>query len=416
MDDSQNLEVEVDNISTAESLSSLLQEGRRHLNSYSNRLRPLRDKLERLLTDDDPVELDLDELQEAKDTVAMLKNKATKEMDVLYQDETDEARWEGDEATWMALQELMRRVSSLSVNLVSIKVAQSWVKDVDEQLDELIAQAAANPEMDFTEGIAGLTHSNTQLKVVLRKSTIPENHNLRKVAKEMNGRIILLMATKKVESAGGVAGGVSDVKPHVSSAYKLPKFELPKFDGNLEKWNGFWVEFEEAVHNNESLSQTQKLTYLRQCIVSPSLKELLLPTSKDPGVYAELVAMLKRGYDKPRKLHQLHSRTLAELPVCRNTAEDLLAGGDRLHKAVAGLVDLGKADVHSIGTSLGVSTLPPILQTEWETLTQEQEKVPPVDELIAFMRQSLPISVQWPRRGILPPSQRSRREVGHAHF
>ena len=126
--------------------------------------------------------------------------------------------------------------------------------------------------------------------------------------------------------------------------------------------------------------------------------------------------MLKRGYDKPRKLHQLHSRTLAELPVCRNTAEDLLAGGDRLHKAVAGLVDLGKADVHSIGTSLGVSTLPPILQTEWETLTQEQEKVPPVDELIAFMRQSLPISVQWPRRGILPPSQRSRREVGHAHF
>ena len=249
----------------------------------------------------------------------------------------------------------MRRVSSLSAKLVSIKVAQSWVKEVDEQLDELIAQAAANLEMDFTEGIAGLTHSNTQLKAVLRKSAIPENHNLRKVAKEMNGRIILLMATKKVESAGGVAGGVSDVKPHVSSAFKLPKIELPKFDGNLEKWNGFWVEFEEAVHNNESLLQTQKLTYLRQCIVSPSLKELLLPTSKDPGVYAELVAMLKRRYDKPRKLHQLHSRALAELPVCRNTAEDLLAGGDRLHKAVAGLVDLGQADVHSIGTSLGVS-------------------------------------------------------------
>ena len=348
MDDSQSLEVEVDNISTAESLSSLLQESRRHLNSYSNRLRPLRDKLERLLTDDDPVELDLDEFQEAKDTVAMLKKKATKEMDVLYQDETDEARREGDEVTWTALQELMRRVSSLSAKLVSIKVAQSWVKEVDEQLDELIAQAAANPEMDFTEGIAGLTHSNTQLKAVLRKSTIPENHNLRKVAKEMNGRIILLMATKKVESAGGVAGGVSDVKPHVSSAYKLPKIELPKFDGNLEKWNGFWVEFEEAVHNNESLSQTQKLTYLRQCIVSPSLKELLLPTSKDPGVYAALVAMLKRRYDKPRKLHQLHSRALAELPVCRNTADDLLAGGDRLHKAVAGLVDLGQADVHSL--------------------------------------------------------------------
>ena len=47
----------------------------------------------------------------------------------------DEVRREGDE-TWTALQELMRRVSSLSAKL---KVAQSWVKEVDEQLDELIA-------------------------------------------------------------------------------------------------------------------------------------------------------------------------------------------------------------------------------------------------------------------------------------
>ena len=44
----------------------------------------------------------------------------------------------------------------LSSKLISIKSAQSWVKEVDEQLDELVAQAAANPDMSFSKGIADL--------------------------------------------------------------------------------------------------------------------------------------------------------------------------------------------------------------------------------------------------------------------
>ena len=48
---------------------------------------------------------------------------------------------------------------------------------------------------------------------------------------------------------------------------------------------------------------------------------------------------------------------------------------------------LGQIDVHSIATSLGADTLPPTLKTEWETVTKRQKGVPPVEELVAFMRE-----------------------------
>ena len=47
------------------------------------------------------------------------------------------------------------------------------------------------------------------------------------------------------------------------SFHKLPKISLPKFDGNIIKWQSFWDSFESAVHNNETLSNVQKFNYLK---------------------------------------------------------------------------------------------------------------------------------------------------------
>ena len=171
------------------------------------------------------------------------------------------------------------------------------------------------------------------------------------------------------------------------AAYKLPKIILPPFDGELHNWNGFWVDFNESVHKNVDLSNTERLYYLRQCMKTPALKSLLVTNSKNQDIYLELLETLQKRYDLPRKLHILHSRVLADLSVCKNQAEDLLEGADRIHKAVAGLMDLEQWDVKSIATSLGVNTLPSVLRTEWETLTEKEKAVPNVDRLVEFMRQ-----------------------------
>ena len=179
----------------------------------------------------------------------------------------------------------------------------------------------------------------------------------------------------------------------------MQKIDLPKFDGTLEKWNHFWIQYEESIHNNESLTKTQKLSYLRQCVVSQTVKDLLLPGSKDPGVYDGLVKMLHRRYDKPRKLHELYCERLVNLPMCKGTAEDLLAAGDRLHKLVDGLVTLGQTDIQSIATSLDVATLPIPLQTEWNTLTKGQKGVPSIEEFITFLREKSDSMCSLTRKG-----------------
>ena len=56
---------------------------------------------------------------------------------------------------------------------------------------------------------------------------------------------------------------------------KLPKLSLPTFHGDPMKWSVFWEQFSSAVHNNDQLDNTQKLTYLREAIVDPKVTPLL---------------------------------------------------------------------------------------------------------------------------------------------
>ena len=43
---------------------------------------------------------------------------------------------------------------------------------------------------------------------------------------------------------------------------KLPKLVIEKFYGDVSKWQYFWEQFESAVHKNQSLTKTDKFSYL----------------------------------------------------------------------------------------------------------------------------------------------------------
>ena len=51
------------------------------------------------------------------------------------------------------------------------------------------------------------------------------------------------------------------------SNLKLPKLELPKFYGDVMKFQNFWNQFEATVHTNEILPDVQKFTYLQFWVV-----------------------------------------------------------------------------------------------------------------------------------------------------
>lgn len=53
----------------------------------------------------------------------------------------------------------------------------------------------------------------------------------------------------------------------IASEYnKLPKLNLPTFDGDILQWQSFWDSYEAAVHTNPTLSNGQRFNYLKSLL------------------------------------------------------------------------------------------------------------------------------------------------------
>ena len=53
---------------------------------------------------------------------------------------------------------------------------------------------------------------------------------------------------------------------------KLPKLDVPTFDGNILKWKCFWEQFCISVCDSSSLSESEKLVYLQHALKDSSAK------------------------------------------------------------------------------------------------------------------------------------------------
>ena len=47
---------------------------------------------------------------------------------------------------------------------------------------------------------------------------------------------------------------------------KLPKIDVPSFDGNILHWQTFWDQFCISIHHRTNLSEAKKLVYLQQAL------------------------------------------------------------------------------------------------------------------------------------------------------
>ena len=56
----------------------------------------------------------------------------------------------------------------------------------------------------------------------------------------------------------------TDTSSMSRSDLKLPRLDLPTFDGNYLSWTSFWELFDACVHRNESLSNIERMQYLQK--------------------------------------------------------------------------------------------------------------------------------------------------------
>lgn len=56
---------------------------------------------------------------------------------------------------------------------------------------------------------------------------------------------------------------------------KLPKLEVPKFDGNILHWKQFLEQFCVSVHQRSNLSNAEKLIYLQRALEDGNTRSVI---------------------------------------------------------------------------------------------------------------------------------------------
>lgn len=125
---------------------------------------------------------------------------------------------------------------------------------------------------------------------------------------------------------------------------KLPKLELPTFDGAILKWQTWWNAYDHSVHSNVDLNEATKWMHLRKVLTGPAHDAIESFESTVEGYHEAIKALKERFGDKIR-IKNSHIDALGRLPVCRseNLAKDARTLIDKIRFHTAALKTLGVA-------------------------------------------------------------------------
>ena len=130
---------------------------------------------------------------------------------------------------------------------------------------------------------------------------------------------------------------------HSSFATKprLPKITLPRFNGEVTKWNTFWDSFNSAIHSNVDVANIDKLDYLKSLIEGPAARAIQGLTLTN-GNYQTAVKILEERFGKRQQIVSAHIDELLKIPSCTNDkVHSLRLVYDKISVHTRGLATLG---------------------------------------------------------------------------
>lgn len=123
---------------------------------------------------------------------------------------------------------------------------------------------------------------------------------------------------------------------------RLPSLDLPKFNGDFEKWCQFSETFQTLVHNNVNLDEIQKFYYLLSCLEGKAYKVIEGLEISRCNYSVALDILKERFENKPLTIHK-HIKSLVDMPsMIKESVSQLRGINDALEKHVRALRALGE--------------------------------------------------------------------------
>ena len=83
--------------------------------------------------------------------------------------------------------------------------------------------------------------------------------------------MLLAQISEKIETIKSTSGSSVGT---AERNFNLPILEIPTFNGNILKWQEFWDQFETSIHNNESISNIDRFSYLKRYLTDSTLSTI----------------------------------------------------------------------------------------------------------------------------------------------
>jgi hypothetical protein len=187
----------------------------------------------------------------------------------------------------------------------------------------------------------------------------------------------LLQATKRPATSSTMSD---------SSGIKLPKLDVPTFNGDILTWRTFWEQFQVSVHDRSHLTDAEKLVYLRQALKDGTAKQTIEGLSRSGEHYGEAIECLTMRFDRPRLIHQTHVRKIMETATLKDgNGKELRKFHDTMQQHIRALKAMGYESPGPFLTSLLELKLDTATTFEWQKHTQETKDVPGYQELLDFV-------------------------------
>ncbi|XP_078374406.1 uncharacterized protein LOC144657946 [Oculina patagonica] len=169
---------------------------------------------------------------------------------------------------------------------------------------------------------------------------------------------------------------------------RLPKLTLPRFKGDITRWNTFWDSFNSAIHSNTEISDVDKFSYLKSLLDGPASRAIQ-GLNLTNGNYTSAVELLKERFGKPQQIISAHMDELLKIHTANDKPHSLRIIYDKISVHTRGLASLGVSskEYGSLLIPVIMSKLPSEIRIE--IARKSSDDVWKIEELLEIIKKEL---------------------------
>ncbi|KFD47264.1 hypothetical protein M513_11864 [Trichuris suis] len=284
------------------------------------------------------------------------------------------------------------RLSILQKELRGLLLEEGKRCEVEEVQSAIVDYAARIRAVQ--ERIEAAMESGDELKEEIREA-VALKATVRAMVVEIKKYLSRLPGEEQELNGNWVQSASVNAEP---SRPVLPKWELPKFDGNVLEFTAFWDQFEAAVHSRDDVSDVTRFVYLRAALAGNALKATSR-YSVTAANYTIVVQVLKNRFSKPGVIVERHILALVQMEGCESeSTHHLWKLHDTFVQHVRALAALkkdplkGQLSVADVLMTICKQQLPASVRKRWEgKLAEHGQQEDDLNALLQFMESCLEV-------------------------